>query len=575
MQPTRAMAFAKPRAMSKPPIRTSPRSGRARPTSMRIVVVLPAPFGPRNPKTSPATRSKETSETTSRFPNRFVKPWADRTTRLSRPAPPMISVLSRHASLLAFLAMARPGNAGDGRWRRLRRRRLARARRRRRRAARRAATAPGPAGSVPARGKAARSRPRRFPFARHRGSDRKRLRDRRRGFFEEAWPRRAGEPRRRGRGILRPPGAGRQRQRSVARVLSEPDPPFDRRQRPVPCARRCGRARRGALGGRSDPRPSRREPARDSFRAPGREPLRADPRAPPLSAVFGRWSRDPGRRLARARLERLDQRDHARFFERRRDPGLRPLSGPAGPARLGPLSPESRRLSRDRRSRHPDPAARAVSQPKRSRLENRGGLPGRRSTRRTWSEYSAIVRVVAAVPVRPVEVVVGVTAVGSVRLAGPVAAVIAIDDHRPLDDDVAAAISANRNPVRVIDPVRSTGERRTVEAVTEARPVDHPVAVGHVRSDRKRPISVIAVPAVIRIADADRDRAVRPREPPVKAHLRLCRSGDEERQRRREESASNENSSNFSHLDLPPLLQRRHRKKARPVPEGFLSRERT
>ena len=78
--PLFARAFAKSRAMSKPAIRTSPESGRARPTSMRIVVVLPAPFGPRNPNTSPATSSKETSETTSRFPNRFVRPWADRTT---------------------------------------------------------------------------------------------------------------------------------------------------------------------------------------------------------------------------------------------------------------------------------------------------------------------------------------------------------------------------------------------------------------------------------------------------------------------------------------------------------------
>jgi len=46
---------------------------------MRIVVVFPAPFGPRKPKTSPAVSSKETSETTSRRPNRFVSASAERT----------------------------------------------------------------------------------------------------------------------------------------------------------------------------------------------------------------------------------------------------------------------------------------------------------------------------------------------------------------------------------------------------------------------------------------------------------------------------------------------------------------
>src|ERR1051326_8293794 len=43
-----------------------------RPTSMRIVVVLPAPFGPRNPNTSPGQSSNETELTIIRFPMTFV-----------------------------------------------------------------------------------------------------------------------------------------------------------------------------------------------------------------------------------------------------------------------------------------------------------------------------------------------------------------------------------------------------------------------------------------------------------------------------------------------------------------------
>ena len=39
-----------------------------RPTSMRMVVVLPAPLGPRNPNTSPFLRVKEASTTACRAP---------------------------------------------------------------------------------------------------------------------------------------------------------------------------------------------------------------------------------------------------------------------------------------------------------------------------------------------------------------------------------------------------------------------------------------------------------------------------------------------------------------------------
>ena len=39
--------------MSKPPTRTVPAVGRSRPTSILMVVVLPAPFGPRKANSSP------------------------------------------------------------------------------------------------------------------------------------------------------------------------------------------------------------------------------------------------------------------------------------------------------------------------------------------------------------------------------------------------------------------------------------------------------------------------------------------------------------------------------------------
>src|SRR4051812_2485093 len=47
-----------------------------RPTSMRMVVVFPAPFGPRKPKTRPSLSSKETLSTIVRLPMTFVSPEA-------------------------------------------------------------------------------------------------------------------------------------------------------------------------------------------------------------------------------------------------------------------------------------------------------------------------------------------------------------------------------------------------------------------------------------------------------------------------------------------------------------------
>src|SRR5205823_7006691 len=52
----------------------SPASANTRPTSTRRVVVLPAPFGPRSPHTSPWSTEKSRSSTASTDPNRFVSP---------------------------------------------------------------------------------------------------------------------------------------------------------------------------------------------------------------------------------------------------------------------------------------------------------------------------------------------------------------------------------------------------------------------------------------------------------------------------------------------------------------------
>ena len=46
-----------------PSITASPEVGRRRPVSMRMVVLLPAPFGPRNPKKRPRATEKRSPST--------------------------------------------------------------------------------------------------------------------------------------------------------------------------------------------------------------------------------------------------------------------------------------------------------------------------------------------------------------------------------------------------------------------------------------------------------------------------------------------------------------------------------
>src|SRR5437879_884196 len=57
-----------------PKTNDSPRSGRSSPSSNRMVVVLPAPFGPKKPKTSPSSIVRLRSSTAARPPKRLVSP---------------------------------------------------------------------------------------------------------------------------------------------------------------------------------------------------------------------------------------------------------------------------------------------------------------------------------------------------------------------------------------------------------------------------------------------------------------------------------------------------------------------
>src|SRR5215210_5123164 len=71
--PTRRPGFG--RSRYRPPrIWAWPLSGLERPTSIRIVVVLPAPLGPRKPVTVPGSQRNVTSETTVRPPSCLVSP---------------------------------------------------------------------------------------------------------------------------------------------------------------------------------------------------------------------------------------------------------------------------------------------------------------------------------------------------------------------------------------------------------------------------------------------------------------------------------------------------------------------
>src|ERR1041384_4712063 len=58
---------------SKPPTLTVPEEGGINPVIMRMVVDLPAPFGPRKPSTSPRSTENEMPSTACFVPNNFFR----------------------------------------------------------------------------------------------------------------------------------------------------------------------------------------------------------------------------------------------------------------------------------------------------------------------------------------------------------------------------------------------------------------------------------------------------------------------------------------------------------------------
>jgi hypothetical protein len=71
-----------------------PLVGVASPSNMRSVVVLPAPFGPRNPVIVPSSSSKDRSSTATTPPNRFISDSA-RTTGASALLRPRLAIAVR------------------------------------------------------------------------------------------------------------------------------------------------------------------------------------------------------------------------------------------------------------------------------------------------------------------------------------------------------------------------------------------------------------------------------------------------------------------------------------------------
>src|SRR5215210_9284172 len=63
------------RMTSIPFTTTDPLVGSDRPDTIRMVVVLPAPFGPRNPKISPAAAVRLRPSTAVKSPYLFVRSW--------------------------------------------------------------------------------------------------------------------------------------------------------------------------------------------------------------------------------------------------------------------------------------------------------------------------------------------------------------------------------------------------------------------------------------------------------------------------------------------------------------------
>ena len=78
-------------ATSNPLTTALPEVGGRKPAIMRIVVVFPAPLGPRKPSTVPLPASKEMSSTATRAPNFFTRFFM----LIMKPPPNRVSVRKR------------------------------------------------------------------------------------------------------------------------------------------------------------------------------------------------------------------------------------------------------------------------------------------------------------------------------------------------------------------------------------------------------------------------------------------------------------------------------------------------
>src|ERR1700726_3498654 len=113
--PKRLRTSLRSTAGSRPSISTWPRVGVSRVVSILIVVVLPAPFGPRKAKISPLSTSKEMPSTAVSRPNVLVRSRA-RITGASMHEPPP----GRHRAIGSTPARSRSAGAGAAPCRRCR-----------------------------------------------------------------------------------------------------------------------------------------------------------------------------------------------------------------------------------------------------------------------------------------------------------------------------------------------------------------------------------------------------------------------------------------------------------------------
>src|SRR5580704_13004792 len=104
--PTRSRQAPPAVAGSCPRTHTCPAVRRRKPSRISTVVVLPAPFGPRNAKTSPRRTSRSTPATTSRPAYRLTRPRTLTTT--SDPSEPAAARATPYPSLTLSISLLKP-----------------------------------------------------------------------------------------------------------------------------------------------------------------------------------------------------------------------------------------------------------------------------------------------------------------------------------------------------------------------------------------------------------------------------------------------------------------------------------